>query len=63
MNSRLIELLRETRMKKGLRQKDAADLLGVKHNTLSNWERGRSDIDIDTYISLCNMYGVDAQEF
>lgn len=36
------------RKRMNLRQKDLADLMGVKKNTVSSWEQGLSSPDIDT---------------
>ena len=62
MNDRLVKLLRERRMELGLKQKEVAQALGVKDNTLSNWETGRSSPDLDTFVALCGIYRMDAAD-
>ena len=59
MNEYLVKILRDGRNKKGLKQSEVADLLGVKGGTLSNYENGVSEPDIDTFASLCEIYGLD----
>ena len=58
MNDELIKLLKDARSSRGLRQQDVADMVGVKNNTLSDWERGRTEPDIDTFVRLCGIYGI-----
>lgn len=59
MNEYLIKALKDGRMSKGLKQSDVAELVGVKPNTLSNYENGVSEPDIDTFANLCEIYGLD----
>ncbi len=59
MNSYLIEALKEGRAKKGLKQSEVASILGVKGGTLSNYENGISEPDIDTFATLCEIYELD----
>lgn len=63
MNEKMRQLLREARRNKGLKQSDVAALLGLKSDgTISNWEKGVSDPDIDSYVKVCKIYGVDFTE-
>lgn len=59
MNELLVERLKEARNNKGLKQQEVADQLGIKANTVSNWEKGRTEPDIDTFAKLCKIYQVD----
>lgn len=59
MNKYLMRTLKEGRLSKGLKQKDVAEIIGVKANTLSNYENGVSEPDIDTFVILCGIYGLD----
>lgn len=59
MNSYLVGVLKAGRMKKGLKQKDVADKLGIKPSTLSGYENGTSEPDIDTYMEMLRMYDLD----
>lgn len=59
MNALLVERLRNARIHSGLRQQDVADKLGIKANTISTWENGRTEPDIDTFIKLCDIYKID----
>lgn len=62
MNEYLITKLKEGRANKGLKQSDVATQIGVKGNTLSNYENGVSEPDIDTFCALCDIYDLDAAE-
>lgn len=62
MNDYLRNKLREGRSNCGLKQSDVAKMIGVKGNTLSNYENGVSEPDIDTFCSLCDIYGLDPAE-
>lgn len=62
MNEYLITKLKEGRTNKGLKQSDVATRIGVKGNTLSNYENGITEPDIDTFCALCDIYDLDAAE-
>ena len=55
--------LRLARKRKGLTQKDLADAVGARHNTVSNWEAGRNQPDPDTVRALCALLEVDSNYF
>lgn len=59
MNPTLRNLIKEVRKKKGLKQKDIAKQMGVKDNTISNWENGVSEPSIDDFVALCKICEVD----
>ncbi len=59
MNELLVERLKEARNNKGLKQQEVAGQLGIKANTISNWEKGRTEPDIDTFVKLCRIYQID----
>ncbi|MCC8085464.1 MAG: helix-turn-helix transcriptional regulator, partial [Clostridium sp.] len=59
MNQYLINALRDGRLRKGLKQSEVAEMIGVKGGTLSNYENGISEPDIDTFASLCEIYDLD----
>ena len=59
MNELLVNRLKNARNKCGLKQQEVANQLGVKANTISNWEKGCTEPDIDTFVKLCNIYQID----
>lgn len=59
MNELLVNKLRTARLNKNMKQQDVANILGIKPNTLSNWEKGRTEPDIDTFVKLCDIYEID----
>lgn len=59
MNELLIDRLKTARIKNGLKQQDVAEQMGIKANTISNWEKGRTEPDIDSFVRLCDIYKID----
>lgn len=62
MNVHLTQQLREGRLSKGLKQSDVTELTGIKNTTLSNYENGNTEPDMDTFLQLCELYGLDYAE-
>lgn len=62
MNAILLELLKTARVEKNLTQRDVAKKLGVKDNTISNWEKGKTEPDIEIFVRLCEIYDVNFAE-
>lgn len=52
--------IRKARLAKGLTQKELAELIGVKHNSISDWENNKCSPDIDTIEALMGVLEVDA---
>lgn len=59
MNELLVDRLKHARAEQGLKQSDVAEKLGLKANTISNWEKGRTEPDIDSFVKLCDIYQID----
>lgn len=59
MNEYLISKLKEGRISKGLKQSDVTQFTGIKNTTLSNYENGITEPDIDTFLQLCELYELD----
>ncbi len=49
------EVIKESRKKKGLKQKDLADILKISRNTVSNWEADKSKPEFDIIPRLCDV--------
>lgn len=49
------EKLRQARKAAGMTQKELAQAVQVKHNTVSNWEKGIASPDPDTISRLCGI--------
>lgn len=62
MNEYLVKKLKEGRASAGLKQSDVARMIGLKGNTLSNYENGVSEPDIDTFCALCDIYNLDVSD-
>nr|WP_276020103.1 helix-turn-helix transcriptional regulator [Acetivibrio straminisolvens] len=54
------EQIRRARIEKGLTQKQLADLLGVKNNSISDWEKGKSKPHVDIIELLMGVLDIDA---
>lgn len=52
------KILQQARVNAGKTQKDISRILGVTDSNISSWERGKSKIDIDTYLEICNIYDI-----
>ena len=52
----LNKLLRQKRLAEGWTQEQLANQLFVSTKTISNWETGRTFPDIESLISLCQLY-------
>ncbi len=63
MNKLLIKKLREGRIQKGLTQSEVAKKLGIKNTTISNYENGVTEPDIDTFLHLCDLYEINYNDF
>ncbi len=52
--------IREQRIKKGFTQKQLAELIGAKHNSVSDWENNKNKPDSNTIKLLMKALDVDA---
>lgn len=43
-------------------QKELAERLGVKYNTVSSWESGTNSIDIEVLFRVCEIFGVSLDD-
>lgn len=59
MNEYLIGKLKEGRLNKGFKQSDVTKFTGIKNTTLSNYENGNTEPDMDTFLQLCELYELD----
>lgn len=50
--------LKEARERKGLKQAEAAEQLGISKDTLSNYERGKSYPDVPVIRKIEELYGI-----
>lgn len=59
MDRRIIKSLKEGRKKSGLTQAEAGEKIGIKQTTLSGYENGVSEPDLDTLLALFRIYDID----
>lgn len=50
------------RKKSNLTQKELADKIGVKHNSISSWENGTNSIDIEILFNICSALNVSIND-
>lgn len=55
-------MLKELRVNAGITQVELGKHLGVKQNTISNWETGRSRPDIEKTAKIAEVLGVTTDE-
>lgn len=51
--------LREARKSAGLSQSEVAARIGLTNQNVSSWELGKSKIDMNQLLELCDMYGAN----
>jgi len=52
------EKLKQARKNKGYTQKELAELIKAKHNSISNWEKDQNKPDPDTIEIICGVLGI-----
>lgn len=55
-------ILKDSRIKSGLTQKQAAELVGKKQQTIASWESGQSQPDANTLFVLFDIYNISVDE-
>ena len=54
--------LKELRIDKGLSQQKLGELLGFCNQTISFWESGSREPDLDTLVKIAHFFGVSSDE-
>lgn len=60
--SQLSKRLAELRKKQGYTQFDVAYRLNIARTTYANWEYGKTDPDVDSIMSIADLYNVSIDE-
>ena len=55
MHKIILTLLKQARLSRKLKQADVGEAIGVKGNTVGNYENGITEPDIETFIKLCKL--------
>lgn len=50
--------LKKLRKNKGLKQQELAEILGIKRNTYSDWENGKTEPRFDNLVKLADFFNV-----
>lgn len=53
------EKIKKTRLEKKLTQKQLADLVGAKHNSVSDWENNKTKPDVDMIENICGVLDLE----
>ena len=56
------ERLKQARILAHKTQKEVADILGMTYQAISNYERGKTKVESDILIKLCQIYGISFSE-
>ena len=54
--------LRKARLQANMTQKEVADLIGMTYQAISNYERGKTKVESDILVKLCEIYGISVSE-
>lgn len=57
------EKIYNLRKKKNLSQEDLASILNVSRQTISKWETGESNPELDKIVPICNFFEISTDEF
>ena len=57
MEVKFAENLKDLRKRKGLSQKELADIVGVDQRTVSAWETKTAEPSLDMLAKLCEIFG------
>lgn len=60
---KLLHLLKDIRQKKGIRQIDLAEQLGVPQSFISKYESGNRQLDILELRRICEIVGISLDDF
>lgn len=63
INIEWAQILKEARLRKHLTQEDVADMLGIKRQTISALETGKSRPSPEMIVLLSNIYGSDLYRY
>jgi transcriptional regulator with XRE-family HTH domain len=58
----IASILKASRVSSGLTQKQAAEAIGRKQQTLASWETGQSQPDANTLFELFDVYGISVDD-
>ena len=57
------ETLRQLRTSKGLSQTELGKILGYSHRTVSDWENGKTEPNINAFKAIVKFFDITYEEF
>lgn len=54
--------IKRLRKNKGLKQQELAEILGIKRNTYSDWENGKTEPKLGNVVKLAHVFGTTTDE-
>ena len=54
--------LKQARIAANKTQKEVADMLGMTYQAISNYERGKTKVESNILVKLCQIYGISIRE-
>ena len=54
--------IKRLRKNKGLKQQELAEILGIKRNTYSDWENGKTEPKLGSVVKLAHVFGTTTDE-
>ncbi|MBD5556428.1 MAG: helix-turn-helix transcriptional regulator [Roseburia sp.] len=54
--------LKQARTKSNMTQKEVADILGMTYQAISNYERGKTKVESNILVKLCQIYNISVPE-
>lgn len=59
---KLGDIFKQARQNKGLSQQEVADRMNVSRSTISLYELGTREMNFDTFLMFCEIYGLNSDE-
>ena len=58
MKDKIAQNIKYFRKKRNFTQRELAEQIGVKHNTVAAWEKGTNAVDIDSLFKICSALNI-----
>lgn len=62
-SQKVVELIKDLRVKKKIKQEDIARFLGLSKSQYSNYETGKSEMTLQTFFKILEVLKIDVKDF